>query len=369
MPTVNHAITSIITGNYVPQALTLYSYIKESNPGARYLVMIIGEPDCMPKELPEGPEWIYWDAIYTKEERLRLASEYLPFELACVTRGRFHQYLATKRDFDKWIMLDSDIGILSELDPVWQALDSSCIVLTPHATRPVNIEHVIPHEKNILRSGLFNGGVVAMKRSATAEQASYWLSERLEAHGHAYTHRKGTGLPNFHEFEFVDQIWLNLLYMYFQSDTAILSDETCNLGHWNLHQGELELRENKAYFNGRKVVIAHFSGLPLGLTPAEARCTTASTPSSWEAVRVWRSPSHHWGWDGMAITGTEDGVRRRTRTSWPASRAAVSTWEPMKPVPPVRNSRIRPGRSSGSRQSPLPASAPSGPGRCLRRGH
>ncbi len=262
MPSATHAITSIITPNYIPQALTLYSYIKESNPGTSHLVLIIGESDCVSQDLPDGPEWIYWDMIYGREERLRLAREYVPFELACVTRGRFHHYLATQRSFEKWIMLDVDIGVLSRLDPVWQALDSGCIVLTPHASKPVSTQQVIPHEENILKSGLFNGGVVGMKRSATAKQASQWLSERLEAYGHAYAHRQGTGLPNCPDFEFVDQIWLNLMYLYFRTETAILSKETCNLGHWNIHQGELEIRDGLAYFNGERVVIAHFSGLP-----------------------------------------------------------------------------------------------------------
>jgi len=79
MRTVNHAITSIITSNYIPQALTLYSYIKESNPEASHLVLIIGDSDCWPQDLPEGPEWIWWDTIYNEETRLHLASEYVPF--------------------------------------------------------------------------------------------------------------------------------------------------------------------------------------------------------------------------------------------------------------------------------------------------
>ena len=135
-------------------------------------------------------------------------------------------------------------------------------MLTPHSTKPVSIQQAIPHEGNILKSGLFNGGMVGMRRSATAQQASEWLSERLEAYGHAYAHRQGTGLPSCHDFEFADQIWLNLMFLYFQSDTAILNQEIFNLGHWNLHQGELELRDGFAYFNGERVVMAHFSGLP-----------------------------------------------------------------------------------------------------------
>lgn len=262
MPTATHAITSIITCNYVAEALTLYSYIKDSNPEVNHLVLIIGESDISPKDLPEGPEWIYWDAIYDKETRLQLAREYTPFELSCVARGRFHNYLATQRDYDKWIMLDTDIGILATLDPVWQALDNACIFLTPHTSKPVGIKHAVQHEGNILKCGLFNGGVVGMKRSQTAILASSWLAERLEAHGHNYSRRKGTGQLICHDFEFVDQIWLNLMYMYFLPETLVHCKEVCNLGHWNLHQGTLELGDGLAFFNGERVLMAHFSGLP-----------------------------------------------------------------------------------------------------------
>jgi hypothetical protein len=288
MPTATHAITSIITSNYIAQALTLYSYIKESNPDTHFLVLVIGEPDILPQELPPGPEWIYWSAIYDQETRLHLASEYAPFELSCVARGRFHHYLATQRSFDKWIMLDTDIGVLAKLDPIWQALDSASIVLTAHANKPVGIQEVVPHEAGILQCGLFNGGVVGMKRSEHAKHSSQWLSERLEAYGHAHAHRQGTELPKCHDFEFVDQIWLNLFYLYFRAETTILDQEIYNLGHWNLHQGDLEYRDEVAYFNGEKVLIAHFSGLPsrdkLAQVSKHSKLYIESKSAAWAAL-------------------------------------------------------------------------------------
>jgi len=262
MKTPQHAITSIITSNYIPQALTLYSYIQESNPDTSFLVLILGERNSLPQDLPPGPEWIYWDVLLNQETRMKLAKEYTPFELVCVVRGRFHHYMSTKRSFEKWIMVDADIGILASLDPIWEELDSGCIALTPHASKPVNLDHAFPHEKNFLKYGLFNAGVVGMRRSEAAEEASQWLCERLEAFGHSFADRQASGLSTHHDFEFVDQIWLNLLSQYFRESTVLLDKERYNLGHWNLHQGKLELQDGLAYFNGERVVMAHFSGLP-----------------------------------------------------------------------------------------------------------
>ena len=285
MKTTKHAITSIITSNYIPQALTLHSYIQESNPETSFLVLVLGERDSLPQALPPGPEWIFWEDLLNQEMRMKLAKEYTPFELSCVVRGRFHCYLSTKRSFEKWIMVDTDIGILASLDPIWEELDSGCIALTPHASKPVNLDHAFPHERNILKHGLFNAGVVGMKRSQAAEAASQWLCERLEAFGHSYAHRQASGLPTHHDFEFVDQIWLNLLPVYFRDSTVVLGREVYNLGHWNLHQGELELRDGRAYFNGERVVMAHFSGLPvkedLGLVSSHSKLYSENQSKPW----------------------------------------------------------------------------------------
>ncbi|MCP9860388.1 MULTISPECIES: methyltransferase domain-containing protein [unclassified Cyanobium] len=288
MKTTKHAITSIITSNYIPQALTLYSYIQESNPETSFLVLVLGERDSLPQALPLGPEWIYWDELLNQETRMRLAKEYTPFELSCVVRGRLHHYLSTKRSFEKWIMVDTDIGILASLDPIWEELDSGCIALTPHASKPVNLDHAFPHERNILKHGLFNAGVVGMRHSEAAEEASQWLCERLEAFGHSYAHRQASGLPTHHDFEFVDQIWLNLLPVYFRDSTVVLAREVYNLGHWNLHQGELTRHDGVAYFNKQKVVIAHFSGLPnrqnLEMVSAHSQLYLDRPSQAWAAM-------------------------------------------------------------------------------------
>jgi len=262
MQTPSHAIASIVTSNYLHHALSLYSYIQETNPETHFLVLIIGESSDLPPRLPVGPEWMSWDALLDQETRFELSEEYSPFELSCILRGRLHHYLASQRQFDKWIMLDTDVGILASLNPIWAALDGHCIALTPHTTKPVDIQQSVPHESSFLKSGLFNAGVVGMKRSETAIKAADWLTKRLERFGHSYPARLHAGQPRGHDFEFVDQIWVNLMYIYFNEETAIINQAGCNLGHWNLCQGDIVMHDDLAYFNDEPIVIAHFSGLP-----------------------------------------------------------------------------------------------------------
>lgn len=62
----------------------------------------------------------------------------------------------------------------------------------------------------------------------------------------------------------MDQLWLNLLPVYFSSSTYISSDPWYNHGHWNLWQDKLTkgTRNYEYFFDERNVVILHFSGQP-----------------------------------------------------------------------------------------------------------
>ena len=211
-----HLLATIVSANHIPQALTIYSYASATNPEAHFIIFLVGERRADYK-LFEGPEWIWWDQLLSESDRELLAREYTPFELVCSIRGRVHHYLATSRQFLKWVILDTDIGIYSSLEAIWKALDSATIAFAAHAECPVSTDHVPQHEGAFIKGGLFNGGVVAMKKSLVAEQASEWLDRRLRSFGHAYQNRLAEGLVNFYDFEYVDQIWLNLLFIYFRS--------------------------------------------------------------------------------------------------------------------------------------------------------
>jgi SAM-dependent methyltransferase len=203
---------------------------------------------------------MFWDELVEESARVKLATEYLPFELACVMRGRFHRYLASQPGLEKWAVIDTDIGVLASLDPLFDALDRGPIALTLHSTKPIHSDRIVPQESNLLELGLYNGGVVAMRHSEEAVCISQWLTERLELYGRCHRSRQWQGLES-QSFEYVDQIWLNLIPVY-HPNTVIIRDEVLNLGHWNLYQGELSIKDDRALFDGKPVVMIHFSGLP-----------------------------------------------------------------------------------------------------------
>ncbi len=253
-------IGSIVTSNYISQAMVTFGYLRETNPFIPYIVLIIGERSATKRHLPKGPRWIFWDELINEPARVQLAKEYLAFELACVLRGRFHSYLASQQGIEKWAVIDTDIGVLASLDPLFDALDQGPIALTLHSSKPIKLDRSVPQESNLLELGLYNGGVVAMRKSEEAVYISKWLCERLELYGRCHRTRHQQGLES-QSFEYVDQIWLNLIPVYCPN-TVVIREEVFNLGHWNLFQGELSIQDDRALFDGKPVLMIHFSGLP-----------------------------------------------------------------------------------------------------------
>ena len=69
----SRVIGSIVTSNYIPQAMATFGYLKESNPHLPYLVLIIGERADIESDLPKGPHWMFWDELLDVTARDRLA--------------------------------------------------------------------------------------------------------------------------------------------------------------------------------------------------------------------------------------------------------------------------------------------------------
>jgi SAM-dependent methyltransferase len=254
------AAACVVTGNYAPQAKLFYEYLRVNNPGLRYIALVIGECESLTGNLPTGPEWIFWEQLFSKQERLELASRYTAFELSCVARGRLHEYLWNEDNITMWVILDTDMIVLSSLWPLWRDLKDYSGILTPHLRGPTKAGE---REINSLAAGIYNAGFVAFRRCNESLEAIKWLKDRLENYGYASQQRREMGLKDPIGILFVDQLWLNFLPSYFPGILGMGLPEW-NLGHWNLRDGTLTkaLGSNEYFYDGRLVMIAHLSGIP-----------------------------------------------------------------------------------------------------------
>jgi len=173
---------------------------------------------------------------------------YSAFELSCALRGLVHRYLLRETDHESWVLIDSDVVVCADLSPLFEEIERAPISLCAHATTPVFPELRGHPELEFLRGGVYNAGVVGIRRGATAERFVDWFCARLRRHA-------SEEMPTF-----VDQLWLNLVPSVFP-ETRVIRHPGVNVGHWNLHERPLRFDESGGIRVGEApLLIAHLSG-------------------------------------------------------------------------------------------------------------
>ena len=155
--------------------------------------------------------------------------------------------------FDRVLLLDADSVVLDSLGPVFEALDDHSIVLSPHRLRPPAEPGPSAAERNLLRTGTFNGGLMAVKESPSAREFLRWWWARLERH---CRHDVDRGLH-------LDQRWLDLAPGLFRG-LHVHRDPVDDVAYWNLSERRIELRRGRVVVRGRPCRLFHFSGYDVG---------------------------------------------------------------------------------------------------------
>ena len=204
----------------------------------------------------------------------RMAFQYTPFELTCALKPFVMRYLLSESE--KTIYMDADTQLFGRLDNVEEYLQSSNVVLTPHLSRPSDIDS----EHRIQNAGTINGGFIAVRNNLTSEAFLQWWSDRCkyDCYVDAWSGR------------FVDQTWLDLVPSLFDG-VEVSRDKSLNVAYWNIKNRHIE-RTDKGYFvDGKPLRFFHFSGFnlstPLSLSkfsdgnisPAVKRLLAAYTQS------------------------------------------------------------------------------------------
>jgi hypothetical protein len=120
-----------------------------------------------------------------------------------------------------------------------------------------------------------------MRKSNNSRLIAEWLSSRLSRYAYSGLLRNNEKFIKTNLF--VDQLWLNLIPIYFDN-IIICKDETLNLGHWNLYQGNLSTSNGRYFFDDRPVIITHFSNIPEDNPEIVSRHSSLYIDSP---VRVW----------------------------------------------------------------------------------
>lgn len=244
------AYFTICSRNYLAYALTLRESLLAAAPEADFRIFLAdapidGEPPC--------EKIVNLDEL-ALPDRDDMAFRYTVLEFNTAIKPFCFQYLFDRAGFDAAVYLDPDILVLRPLDHVIEALAGGAdAVLTPHITAPLD-DGFSPGDLDILRSGVFNLGFVALTDAPEARRFIDWWAKRCETDCRVDI---PSGL-------FVDQKFAEFIPS-FLARAAILRNPGYNVAYWNLAQRPVTRDpEGRWRAAGELMRFFHFSGVAPG---------------------------------------------------------------------------------------------------------
>jgi hypothetical protein len=238
---------TVATRSYLADARLAARSFVDHHPGARFTIVVV-DGDHMPPAA-----WTHRDVELVtptelglaEDDLLAMAAIYSPFEIACALKP-----LALRRTLeqaDVGVYVDGDVEVLDPMDELIAAAAAHDVVLVPHVLDPVPRDGRLPDEPGLLGAGMYNGGLIAVRRSSGPFLD--WWEERLR--------RDGLGRPDM--MMLADQRWLDFVPVLF--DHHVLRDPTYDLAYWNLHERPTAWVDGRLCVVDRPVRCFHYSGL------------------------------------------------------------------------------------------------------------
>jgi hypothetical protein len=241
------AFVTIIAKNYLSHARVLMASVEEHHPDSPRLVVLADETEDY-----FDPTQERFQVILSSELDLP-GSAWFPFryntiELTTAVKPFAMRKALERLGVESVIYLDADIRLFAPLDPVLAALGEASILLTPHLLSRVDADEASV-ERQLLRTGAYNLGFIAVRADAATESFLSWWSDRL-AEQCVVDMQKGL---------FVDQKWGDLVPAMF-AGVRILREPGLNVAWWNLQERPVSLEGGSYRAAGDPLYFFHFSG-------------------------------------------------------------------------------------------------------------
>ena len=307
---------TVATRSYLADARLAARSFVEHHPGSRFTILVV-DGDHMPPAT-----WTHRDIElvtpselgFDPDELLTMAAIYSPFEMACalkpiaLRRALEHAPVAT--------YVDGDVEVLAPMHELHDAAADHDVVLIPHVLQPVPRDGRLPDEPGLLGGGMFNGGLIAVRRSSGDFLG--WWDERLR--------RDALGRPDM--MMLADQRWLDFVPVLF--DHHVLRDPAYDVAYWNLHERPTTWAGGRLCVVDRPVRCFHYSGLTearpwILSTFAEERprVSLADLPAVARQCRGWLDRRRSVGADADRALGY---FWDRTAAGVPIDRRARQVW-------------------------------------------
>jgi hypothetical protein len=242
-------VVTTCSANHLAQAKSLGDSLLLFNPDYK---LVIGLVDKLENRV--APEFYYPHDLVEVEalhipEFAEMCQRYSTLELNCALKCFFLHYTMEAYKPDILFFLDSDILVFDSLKFLEEQLVDHSILITPHITEPYPDDKHRPQEKEILKTGIYNGGFLALRNDENCQALLDWWKPRMVDQCYE---RPKEGLN-------VDQKWLELVPLYFRNVKVILH-AGCNVAYWNLHQREIRKKGNNYFVNDDPLIFFHYSG-------------------------------------------------------------------------------------------------------------
>lgn len=242
-------VCTIIARNYLPHARVLGESLLENNPESSFAVLVVDDRAGAQRARSEPFRMLRLSDIGLDSREIgRLAGIYDVTELSTAVKPIFLQWLLAE-GVDHMIYLDPDIKVYGSLQEAVDLALTHGIVLTPHTTVPIPRDGRRVGSANILASGVFNLGFLAVRRNTTDFLAWWWEQTRRDA------------LSDVAQMMFTDQRWIDLVPCMFNH--AVLRSSAYNVAYWNLHGRRVIRKDGRYLVDGEPLRFFHFSGFDL----------------------------------------------------------------------------------------------------------
>ena len=241
---------TIITPDYFPKALALYKSIRQFEPDIKLQVLVTDNGAVAgSKGIPEGINLItiselkgysLVDELYRKYAHIDL--DFFRWSLKPILISWL-----IEKDFEKILYLDCDMFFFNDYTFLFEELDHSSILLTPHWR---NSNPLIDKDSFIalFTSGIFSGGFIGANRDALpamrwwAEACHFMMGPRMDI-----------GIYD-------DQKYLDAFPVLFEK-TKIIRHRGCGVGA-NMEETKRMMVNGKVLINGEyPVIFVHFDNV------------------------------------------------------------------------------------------------------------
>lgn len=257
---MKNIIFTICAKNYIGLCDVLHNSIKNYDSNFEFYIIVADElqlselkQDCI--NILQAKDILSID----REVWYETAFKYDLTEFCTFLKPYCFQYLFDIKQADKIIYFDPDIFVFNSLKLIWDTLNRVDIFLTPHITT-LQVDYTGDlKERNLLSSGLYNCGFIALRNSESTILFLLWWAKRLLN----YCYR------NEAESLFTDQKWIDFVPSLFPQDKYLISfDLGYNIAPWNFYERKVFVLKNEFYVKNRlkdngksfKLIFAHFSG-------------------------------------------------------------------------------------------------------------